>query len=245
MIIDIAKLLQRSVEENLEDRIGIAFSGGIDSTLIAKVAKEHAEILLFSVGTKESQDLEYAEKIAAELGLKLHKSVLAEPDILEIYKKCQEIIPGDLLKVELMVPVYEVARMAKENGISVVLFGSGSEELFVGYDRYYRYLEERKDLDAILKDEFHTLKDRDIAMVKKVCYRIGVEAKFPFYNRELAELVFSIPLAERIADKELKKGVLREAAKILSVPELAINRRKKAMQYGSGVHKVLMKNLKK
>ncbi|MBI5051345.1 hypothetical protein HZC08_01160 [Candidatus Micrarchaeota archaeon] len=104
-------------------------------------------------------------------------------------------------------------------------------------------MKEGKDLDSILREEFRTLKDRDIGMVKKVCYKLGIEARFPFYNKELAELVFSIPLSERIADRELKKGVLREAAKFLGVPETAVNRRKKAMQYGSGVHKVLLKKL--
>lgn len=240
-MIDIAKALERAVEETLEDKIGIAFSGGIDSTLIAKIAKAHSKVYLFCVGTQESQDLYYAEKVSAELGLELKKSVLGGPKIIEIYEKCQKITPGDLLKVELMVPVYEVATMAKEEGLGVVLFGSGSEELFVGYDRYYTYLTEGKDLDLILKEEFRTLKDRDIGMVKKVCYKLGIEARFPFYNRELADLVFSVPLSERIADKELKKGVLREAAKLLGAPKTAIERRKKAMQYGSGVHKVLLK----
>jgi len=42
-------------------------------------------------------------------------------------------------------------------------------------------------------------------------------------------------------DYELKKGVLREAASFLGVPQIAIKRKKRALQYGSGIHKILLK----
>jgi asparagine synthetase B (glutamine-hydrolysing) len=45
-------------------------------------------------------------------------------------------------------------------------------------------------------------------------------------------------------ERELKKGLLREAAKILGTPETALKRRKKAMQYGSGIHNILLKHAK-
>ena len=51
----------------------------------------------------------------------------------------------------------------------------------------------------------------------------------------------AIPLAVRMEDRELKKGPLREAAHFLGVPEIAVKRKKKAFQYGSGVHKILIK----
>ena len=42
--------------------------------------------------------------------------------------------------------------------------------------------------------------------------------------------------------KTVKKGLIREAAKLLGLPATAVNRKKRAMQYGSGVHKVLLKH---
>lgn len=243
IILDIAKAIEKSVEECLEDRVGIAFSGGIDSTVIASIAKKRSETFLFTAGVENSEDFFYAESVAKELNLPLIKIILDKEKIFSIYEKIYSFYPALFLKIEIGIPIYAVCEEAKKNNIKVVLFGSGSEELFVGYDRYYKYLEEGKDLDKILLEEFEALKDRDIEMIRKICFKNGIEGRFPFYNKKIANLVFSIPLKERMADKELKKGILREVARFLSVPEIAIKRRKKALQYGSGIHKIIMKNL--
>jgi asparagine synthase (glutamine-hydrolysing) len=240
-MIDLAREIERSVNECLEDKVGIAFSGGLDSTIIAKVAKEMCEVELFSVGVEKSEDIIYSEIVARELGLPLHKKILTSSEVMEYYRKTSQVVSGDFLKIEIVAPLYALSEMAAQKGINVLLLGSGCEELFVGYERYYTYWSEGKDLDAILKEEFDTLKNRDIAMMKKVVRKHGIEARFPFYSRGLAERAFSIPLAVRMEDRELKKGPLREAAHFLGVPEIAVKRKKKAFQYGSGVHKILIK----
>ncbi|MEK6978637.1 MAG: asparagine synthase C-terminal domain-containing protein [Candidatus Micrarchaeota archaeon] len=242
MLTELSDAIQRSIEESMEDRVAVSFSGGLDSSLIAHVAKKTAEVHLFSAGTEDCEDLQFAEKVAGKLFLPLERAVLSEKDILAIYAKCYEIVPSNLLKVELLVPVYAVARLAKSAGLDAIMFGSGAEELFVGYERYYSYNEEGLDLDKILREEFKTLKDRDIAATKKLCNRIGIEARFPLYNNRIAELAFSVPLEERMAERELKKGILRDAGKLLGVPEIALKRKKRAMQYGSGIHKILLKH---
>jgi asparagine synthase (glutamine-hydrolysing) len=218
----------------------VAFSGGVDYTTIATIARKHATVELFFAGTAGSEDLEYAEKVAASLCLPLHRIILDQQGILDAYAQCHSLLPLDLLKLEILVPVYHVAEAAAKKGHKVLLFGSGAEELFVGYERYYNYRTEGKDLDALLKEEFRTLPQRDIGWVKKVCRKFGIEARFPFYVPELAQFMFSIPLEERMDERTLKKGILREAAKLLGAPELAVRRKKKAMQYGSGVHRILM-----
>jgi asparagine synthase (glutamine-hydrolysing) len=244
MIPELANMLKKSTEECLEEHVAIAFSGGLDSSLIAHVANQSSEVDLFTCGVKGSEDLQYAEQVAALLHRPLFAHEFSNEEILQLYEKCFAIVPSDLLKVELLVPVYQVASMAKEDEHIAILFGSGSEELFVGYERYYNYAKEGKDLDRILQEEFRTLKDREIAWIKKVCYKLGIEARFPFYNTQLAKLVFSIPLERRMEDYKLKKGLLREAAKLLGLPEIAVQRKKRAMQYGSGIHKILLKHAK-
>ncbi len=243
----IAKLLKKSVESMLEDKVGVAFSGGIDSTTLAHIAKKHSEIILFTAGREESEDMRFAEIISKEMALPLEKLILADEEIPKTYKRCEKIMNGngDFLKLELLVPFYEIGKKANELGIEVMLVGAGSEELFVGYNRYYTYHEEGKDLDAILKEEFRTLKNREMYMIKKVLRHFDVEARFPFYDKKLAEEVFSVPLEERMENRELKKGILRETARLLGVPETAIKRKKRALQYGTGIHKILIKEKRK
>lgn len=242
-MVEIAKEIENAVHECLEDKVGIAFSGGLDSATIAKVAKEYSDVVLLCVGVEGSEDLVYAEKVAKELELPLHKKVLSREEVVEYYNKAMGVLHSDFLKVEIMAPVYAVCEMAREAKVEVVLFGSGAEELFVGYERYYTYWNEGKDLDGILKDEFETLKNRDIGMMKKVARKVGIEARFPFYNKRIAKEVFAVPVAVRMEERELKKGLLREAAHFLGVPEVAVKRKKKAFQYGSGVHKILVKEV--
>ena len=244
MIPELADLLRKSIDETLEEKIAIAFSGGLDSSLIAHIANASSEIDLFTCGVKGSEDLQYAEQVAALFHRPLFAHEFSEQEILQIYEKCFAIVPGDLLKVELLVPVYQLAVMAKENAHKAILFGSASEELFIGYERYYTYAKEGKDLNRILQEEFRTLKGREIAWIKKVCYKFGIEARFPFYNNKLADFVFSVPLNRRMEDYKLKKGLLREAGKLLGLNEIALQRKKRAMQYGSGVHKILLKHAK-
>lgn len=242
MVPELAELLKNSILQTLEDKVAVAFSGGVDSSLIATVAKKAANVELFTAGMPGAQDVEYAEKVAAELKLPLVKCMLEENEVVADYKECYRLSPNDFLKVELLVPVYRLAREAKAHGHSVLLFGSGSEELFVGYERYYAYEKTGQDLDAYLKEEFKELQRREIAWIGKVCRHFGIEARFPFYNQKLANYVFTIPLELRMEDYELKKGVLREAAAFLGVPDTAVKRKKKALQYGSGIHKVLLKH---
>jgi asparagine synthase (glutamine-hydrolysing) len=165
-----------------------------------------------------------------------------EEKALDSYGKVHSFLPLAFPKLEILVPVYCAAKAASEKGHSVMLFGAGAEELFVGYHRYYDYHDEGKDLDTLLQKEFKTLPKREMAWIKRICRKFNIEARFPFHDRELAKMVFSMPLEDRMEDRELKKGILREAAKMLNVPSLAVKRKKKAMQYGSGVHKILMRH---
>ena len=242
MIAELAEAFKRSVEQCLEDRIAISFSGGLDSTLIAQVAKANAEVTLFTAGMQGSDDMEVSIQVAEKLGLTLIAHTFSEQEVLDLYAKCFSLVPADLMKVELLIPVHRVAEMAKVRGFDALLFGSGAEELFAGYDRYFDYRKEGKDVDTILKDEFSTLKDRELLMIKKVCRKFSIDARFPFYSHRLADLAFQIPLEDKMAERELKKCVLREVGKLLGAPEIALNRKKRAMQYGSGVHKVIMKH---
>jgi asparagine synthase (glutamine-hydrolysing) len=238
---ELAEILKNAVLGTLEDRVAIAFSGGVDSSLIAAVAREAAKTEIYTAGVEGASDMEYAEIVAKALDLPLIKCSLNEAEIIEIYKKCYQICPNDFLKVELLVPVYQIARKAHEQGHTVLLFGSGSEELFIGYERYYTYARAGNNLDELLKEEYESLQRREIAWIKKICWTFEIDARFPFYNSKLAEFAFSVPLELRMEEYELKKGILREAAAFLGVPDIAVKRKKKALQYGSGVHKVLLK----
>ncbi|RLG19702.1 hypothetical protein DRN67_02065, partial [Candidatus Micrarchaeota archaeon] len=120
------------------ERIGIMFSGGLDSSLIAHLAKRRAkEVTLFTVGMKGAPDVECAKRVARELGMKLELILLSEGEIVGLYDEAMRIYADEFLKVELSVPVLIACRRAGQMGITIMLFGAGAEELFGGYRRHW------------------------------------------------------------------------------------------------------------
>ncbi len=253
MVSTLAKLLDQAIRTSVSDleanwmKVGIAFSGGLDSSVLATVAKKYAEVELFTAGVAGSQDLEAAQMIANELSLPLFKTIIDQKLAIETYREVHKLLPLDRLKIEILIPVHLVAEAASKQKPkhNLMLFGAAAEELFVGYKRYFDYLDEGKDLERILHEEYTNLPNRELAWISKICSRFDIEARAPFYNQRLADHMFSTSLAERIADCKLRKCLLRNAAREFKVPEQAVNRKKKAMQYGSGVHKLISRHTDK
>ncbi len=241
---ELAKLIEKSVKNEVEGKeVAVAFSGGIDSTTLAFVAKKYAKkVVLYSVGFPGSKDLLYSLEIAKELNLEFKMYLLDKEEAKRLYEEVEKQFSLGFLKSEILAPVKKVFEVAKENE---VLFGSGSEELFVGYDRYYVWRNEgrgEEEINKMLKEEYRKLFDKgDIYYIKELAKIHGKEAVFPFCSKEIEEFAFSTPLDLRMKDKKKKKHILRESARILGVPEISINRAKKALQYGTGIHKELLK----
>ena len=238
----LADIFTDSVRNNCQGEVAILFSGGIDSTAIATVAKRFTTPLLITAGVEGSSDLEAARKTAIELDLPHKSVVLTEQEIISVYKKCYKIRRGELNKVELMVPVFKCCREAARAGKWRILSGSGAEELFIGYDRFFKH--KGKKLENLLKKEIKGLPLGDCEAQDLVAKNFGMRTAYPFLYPPFVDAILSTPLSERLGTRDDKKPLLRKIAAKLGMPQAAIDRKKKAMQYGSGVHKILLRNIK-
>jgi asparagine synthase (glutamine-hydrolysing) len=126
--------------------IGLAISGGIDSTILAHELNELgiAGVETFSVYIPETGD---GIRVLSELGL-------PENGIWTQWKhNCVEITPKNF-KDHLLeslnqfyyptdmhsIPLYAtLAKMVEKRGIRVLLTGEGADEYFMGYERYVHY----------------------------------------------------------------------------------------------------------
>lgn len=118
--------------------VGILLSGGIDSALVAALAKEHGRILpCFSVGFGGGHtecELDDAAETAAVLGFPF-TPITVSPDEL------WDAVPGIIASVEeplgttSILPMWYLVHKAHEN-VTVVLTGQGSDEPWGGYTRY-------------------------------------------------------------------------------------------------------------
>ena len=240
----LSEVIQESFKKELEDKenIGVMFSGGVDSALIALLASRYAEnVNLYATGIEGSKDLVSARDIADQLGMNLREAVVDKENIEDLLRESISILEEfDVIDIELGVPIIICSRMASQDGMDYLALGQGSEELYAGYRRHEKAIEEGKDLKKMLKEEVKNLSETEIARDDKVIEKFGLKGLYPFLNSEIVEESLKIPAEMKITEK-YKKHVLRIAAKKLGVPEDSWKRPKKAMQYGSGIHKIIEK----
>jgi asparagine synthase (glutamine-hydrolysing) len=76
-----------------------------------------------------------------------------------------------------------------------------------------------------------------------VCEFHNVDLRLPFVDSNVIDYALSLPIDLKIesAEDSLRKRVLRRVAENLKLPSSVIYRRKKAIQYATGVDKVLRK----
>lgn len=233
------------------EKLGIAFSGGLDSSLAAKIVSDlGGEALLYTAGLEGAPDVKAAEEVCSTLGYELQTRILTAKDV-ETYlpKVIYAIEEADVMKVATGLPLYAAAELAHSDGIKVMLSGQGSDELFGGYARYltilrrggYSQLHENlwTDLAAIYR--INLQRDDAVAMAN------SVELRVPYLDVEVIKTAMSIPPSLKIFDREdvLKKRVLRQVAKMIGLPAKIVDRPKKAVQYGSGVDKAIKALAKK
>lgn len=240
------KLLKKELINSIKkiipkEKFGILFSGGVDSSTIALICKKFtSNFNCYCVGFKNSQDIEYAKKVAKELKLKLKIKIL---DITELEKTTKKLVKilnkRDIVSISVGLVTYSAMEFAKKDGIKVVFTGLGSEELFAGYKRH-------KEAEDINKECWNGLKnmfERDLQRDMPIADSLKMKVENPFLDENMIKLAMSIP-GEFKLNKE-NKLILREISNELGLKREFAFRKKKAAQYGSNFIKALDKIAKK
>ena len=118
--------------------VAVAFSGGLDSSLVAFLASKcGVKVNLLHVSLENQEETEEAIEAAEELDLPLQIDLFKDSDVETILPKVVELIEEpDPIKASIGVPFYWAAEKAAEAGFKVMLAGQGADELFGGYQRY-------------------------------------------------------------------------------------------------------------
>ncbi len=233
-LINLCEAIDSSVKESCNDSVTISFSGGIDSSLVAFVAKKYCDVELISVGTKNSHDLKAAETAAEMIGLKVKKVVMSPEDIIKEAGELQRSLKLEPIEVEFMLPFWIVA---KNSTSPVLMCGQGADELFGGYARF-RKTGSKNDLGREVSDLIERIPERE----KKISEKFDLNLSCPFLSEKVVKAGEAYSHEERIG--KVGKEPLRKAAVRMGLPEEIAKRKKKAAQYGSGSQKAIRKMMK-
>lgn len=244
-------LLIKSVEKRVQglSKVGILFSGGIDSTVLAKITDDLGiETILYTVGHKDSIDIKVSKETAEAMNLQLKTRNIDVEDVKKYLPLVLDAIEEfNVMKIGVGMPAYIAAEMAHQDGLKVMLSGQGADELFGGYNRYLKLYEEKGELAQVdLKEDILNLYHVNLQRDDAVTMANSIELRVPYLDLDIINTAINIPMKYKISGKEdnLRKCILREAGAELGVPAEIVNRPKKAAQYGSGIHKMLKKVLK-
>lgn len=228
-----------------EKKIGIAYSGGVDSTLISKVCKDMGyDVTLLTIGFAESHDILFAKEVNEQLNYTHHILEIEPKDFPSIPSTIHEKIQTDNLSWnENCIAFYYVSKLAKSLGLSTVVTANGIDELFCGYNAYREAFSGGESkinevMDAKLDNELKMMK-----AVNLIASEFDVKILQPLLSPDFINYAKTVPIKDKITDSEdiYRKHMIRQLAKQVGVPEVSYNKRKKALQYGSKIHKTLLK----
>jgi asparagine synthase (glutamine-hydrolysing) len=235
----IRETLERSVVKRLmsDVPVGAFLSGGLDSSIIAALAKRHlGKLHTFSVGIEGSRDLEAARLVADHLGTIHHEYVFTEREVQDSLPEviyCLESYDQDL--VRSAIPCYFTSRLAAKH-VKVILTGEGADELFAGYT-YYRGIKDPTGLHRELRRSVCSLHNVNLQRVDRLTMAHSLEGRVPFLDTELIDVAQRVPpdlkLYRDPRGRLIEKWILRKACEDL-LPSDILWRDKEQFDEGSG-----------
>jgi asparagine synthase (glutamine-hydrolysing) len=217
--------------------LGAFLSGGLDSSIIAAIARRHmTELHTFSVGVEGSPDIEAARLVAGHIGSVHHEYLYTAREVMD---KLPEIIyhleSFDQDLVRSAIPCYFCARLASDY-VKVILTGEGADELFAGYT-YYKDIHDPAELQRELRRSVTALHNINLQRVDRLTMCHGIEGRVPFLDTALIDLAQTIPPELKLLDdgsgRRIEKWILRQACEDLLPPEI-VWRDKEQFDEGSG-----------
>jgi asparagine synthase (glutamine-hydrolysing) len=251
-------------------KIGVLFSGGLDSSLIAlSLQRQGVPFTCYAAGfldgnTKEPDDIMAARTVAAHHGWPLKTTVLDELAIAPMLRETTQLLGdvADPVSVGIACVVLAAVRLAERDAPSqaLALFGGlGAEEIFAGYHRHaiahargVAASGERGGIAALDEESwrgFLHMYSRDLLRDTRLVFGLratglDLDVPTPFLDRDVIVLAMRMPPQSKIADG-VEKAVLRRMALVVALHEPTALRPKKAAQYGSRTHKAIFRLAKK
>ncbi len=230
--------LARAVERCCGSSTGVLFSGGLDSSLIAKLCLDLGfDVSLYSAAVRDSHDWRHIPEAAKSFGCALVLREIGREDIEGYARRVMAATDRrHAMDVSIGIPFYAACERAASDGKGAILIGQGADELFAGYNRYLRM--QGEELTTALAKDLEKLRSIDIRRDEAIARANGLELTTPYLDDEVVKAASGIPLEFKLKDG-VRKFVLREVARKRGLPNTIVEGGKKAVQYSTGTEKLL------
>ncbi len=237
-------LLVKAVEKRMEGLNAISLSGGLDSSIVAAIAKQYNPDIHLFTGTIESADapdLPNAILMAKFLGQEHHIYRITDEDIVDFIPDAVWYLESfDEDCISGVVANYYVSRMVKDYSHNVMV-GEGADELFGGYRMVLKNPKvtssaQREELARkLLRISYNTALRR----LDRGWMANSVNYQTPFLDPAVLAFSQKIPMDWKIyGEKQTEKYILREAFKDMLPPEI-YGREKLRFSMGTGIDDVM------
>ncbi|EMA61929.1 asparagine synthase C-terminal domain-containing protein [Halorubrum lipolyticum] len=224
--------------ETSESDLAVAFSGGVDSGVVAAAVPDAP---CYVAGFEGCHDVAAAREAAAAMELDLRVVKVTHDDLVRAVREVAAATGRrNPMDVAIAVPLYLAAEAAAADGVRRLAVGQGADELFGGYSKVADPVgDDRVAAETVRGARTETVRtlpdqlERDVLALRAA----GVEPIAPLLDDRIVAAALALP-GELLASDGERKVALRRAA-TGRVPESVRTADKKAVQYGTYVSREL------
>jgi len=247
---ELRQALEASVKRQLMSDVpyGVLLSGGLDSSIVAAIAKKYASTRIesegkeqawypqlhsFAIGLDGSPDLAASRKVADHIGTVHHEVTYTVQEGLDAIKDVVYYLETyDITTIRASTPMYLLSRVIKSMGIKMVLSGEGADEIFGGYLYFHKAPSAQAFHEESVR-KLSTLYQYDCLRANKSLAAWGVEGRVPFLDKDFMDTAMRLnPQDKMCGGGKMEKHILRETFEDLLPHEVAWRQKE---QFSDGV----------